>query len=166
CERRRRLPHQGWHRLRRAHAGGAGAHVRGTDLVIRRVALAPIAAALAATTLAPQAASARVEGRVETVHKTVTIHIRDNLFTPPSLNVAEGTTVRWINDGRNTHNVTPVTGKEYGSPDLKPGRSYVHTFAVAETYKYYCTLHGTPTSGQRGELAVGDAAAATPAPIV
>ena len=59
-----------------------------------------------------------------------------------------------------------MTGKEYGSPDLKPGRSYVHTFADDETYKYYCTLHGTPTSGQRGELAVGDAAAATPEPIV
>ena len=27
---------------------------------------------------------------MEAVHKTVTIHIRDNLFTPPSLNIAEG----------------------------------------------------------------------------
>ena len=38
-----------------------------------------------------------------------------------------------------------------------PASSYVHTFADAGTFAYYCTLHGTPTSGQRGELGVGDA---------
>ena len=38
----------------------------------------------------------------------------------------------------------------------------MHTFADAGTFAYYCTLHGTPTSGQRGELGVGDATAATP----
>ncbi len=110
--------------------------------MIRRAALATVVAALAAVTLAPHAASARVERRVKTgaerrveaVRKTVTIHIGDNLFTPPSLNVAEGTTVRWINDGRNTHNVTPVSGRNDGSPDLKPGHSYVHTFADAGTF--------------------------------
>jgi len=129
---------------------------------MRRAAFGCVVAALAAVTLVPNAATARVES----VHKTVTIHIRDNLFTPPALDVAQGTTVRWINDGRNTHNVTPDRGKAYGSPDLKPGRSYVHTFEDAGTFAYYCTLHGTPTSGQRGEVAVGDASAATPvAPV-
>ena len=72
--------------------------------MIRRAALATVVAALAAATLAPHAASARVETgaerRVEAVHKTVTVHIRDNTFNPTGLNVAEGTTVRWINDGR------------------------------------------------------------------
>ena len=77
--------------------------------------------------------SAQVDDRAPTVHKTVTIHIRDNFFDPAATNIAAGTTVRWINDGRNTHNVTPATGKEYGSPDLKPGRSYVHTFDDDET---------------------------------
>jgi plastocyanin len=133
--------------------------------VIRRVALAAIVAALAAATLAPPAASAQVatgaERRVEAVHKTVTVHIRDNTFSPSALNIETGTTVRWINDGRNTHNVTPSTGK-YGSGNLKPGKSYVRTFPDAGAFAYYCTLHGTPTSGQRGELGIGDATAATP----
>jgi len=130
--------------------------------VIGRAALATVVAALAAGTLAPQAASARAVGQVQLVHKTVTIHIRDNTFKPALLNVEEGTTVRWINDGRNTHNVTPARGHKYGSPDLEPGRSYVHTFPDAGTFTYYCTLHGTPTSGQRGQVGVGDAATATP----
>jgi plastocyanin len=130
--------------------------------VIRRAAFATVVAALAISTLGPHAASARVQGQVEAVHKTVTIHIRDNTFKPAALNIEQGTTVRWINDGRNPHNVTPVRGRNYGSRDLKPGRSYVHTFPAAGTYAYYCTLHGTPTSGQRGELGVGDADAATP----
>ncbi len=104
--------------------------------------------------------------RAPAVHKVVTIHVRDNLFTPASLNVTEGTTVRWVNDGRNNHNVTPDSGKAYGSGNLKPGRSYVHTFPDAGTYAYYCTLHGTPTSGQHAELGVGDAAVATAVPPV
>jgi plastocyanin len=138
--------------------------IRRTALVLGVVALTTVG--LTAGVATARTESTRVDERAPSVHKTVTVHIRDNFFDPAATNIAAGTTVRWINDGRNTHNVTPVTGKEYGSPDLKPGRSYVHTFADDETYKYYCTLHGTPTSGQRGELAVGDAAAATPAPIV
>jgi plastocyanin len=141
--------------------------------VTRRAATALLVVALATLGLtagvaaaAPDAPRAHVTARVPAPHKTVTIHIRDNLFEPAALNVEEGTTVRWINDGRNTHNVTPDTGKAYGSPDLKPGRSYVHTFTDPGTFAYYCTLHGTPTSGQRGQLGVGDESAATPQPIV
>ncbi len=139
---------------------------------MRRLALVLLAASLAAALVPavaqPAAGHERVESvqSVESVHKVVTIRIRDNLFTPSTLNVGEGTTVRWINVGRNTHNVTPDSGKAYGSADLKPGKSYVHTFGQAGSFAYYCTLHGTPTSGQRGNLAVGDAVAATPiAPV-
>ena len=42
----------------------------------------------------------------------------------------------------------------------------MRTFADAGTFAYYCTLHGTPTSGQHAELGIGDAAAATPLPSV
>jgi plastocyanin len=130
--------------------------------VIRRAAFAVLVAAIAAVGIAPRVGAARTP----VVHNVVTNHIRDDLFTPSALNVGAGTTVRWINDGRNTHNVTPDTGKDYGSGNLKPGTSYVHTFADSGTFAYYCTLHGTPTSGQRGALAVGDQSTATPiAPV-
>ena len=100
--------------------------------------------------------------RVAAVDRVVTIHIHDNLFAPSALTVADGTTVRWINDGRNTHNVTPDSGRAFGSANLGPGKTYVHTFKNAGAFAYYCTLHGTPTSGQRGQLAVGDVASAAP----
>jgi plastocyanin len=103
---------------------------------------------------------------VRRVDRVVTVHIRDNVFAPATLNVAAGTTVRWVNDGRNTHNVTPVAEHAYGSGNLKPGKSYVHTFADPGTFAYYCTLHGTPTKGQHAQLAVGNDVAVTPiAPV-
>ena len=121
-----------------------------------------VVALVVGTLLAMQPARPAV-ARVRAVDQVVTIHIRDNAFAPDALNIAPGTTVRWINDGRNTHNVTPNSG-EYGSGTLKPGKSYVRTFAAAGTFAYYCTLHGTPTAGQHAALTVGDAAAATPLP--
>jgi plastocyanin len=130
--------------------------------MIRRVASALLVASLAAVGLSVGIATAPA-GAGQPI---VTIHIRDNFFDPGALDVARGTTVRWVNDGRNTHNVTPVDGHGFGSPDLRPGRSYVHTFSTAGSYAYYCTLHGTPTSGQRGALGVGGATAAAPvAPV-
>ncbi len=105
--------------------------------------------------------------RVSAVDRVVTVHIRDNTFSPASFDIAEGTTVRWVNDGRNDHNVTPNgRSKRYGSGDLKPGKSYARTFPDAGTFAYYCTLHGTPTSGQHAQIGIGDAANATPiAPV-
>jgi plastocyanin len=108
--------------------------------------------------LAPSPATARAPG----VYHVVTIHIRDNVFSPTDLAVAPGTTVKWVNDGRNTHNVTPSAGHAYGSGNLKPGKSYVHTFEKAGSFAYYCTLHGTPKKGQHARLAVGDDVSVTP----
>ena len=134
---------------------------------VRRGRLAVGGLALLLVTAGMIAAGPTASARVAAVQDVVTVHIRDNTFVPASLNVAAGTTVRWVNDGRNTHNVTPEhRGARFGSGNLKPGRSYVRTFADAGTFAYYCTLHGTPTSGQHAELAVGDAAAATPVPPV
>lgn len=108
--------------------------------------------------LAPSPATSRTPA----VYHLVTIHIRDNVFSPPNLDIAPGTTVKWVNDGRNTHNVTPNSGHAYGSGNLKPGKSYVHTFEKAGSFAYYCTLHGTPTKGQHARLVVGNDVSVTP----
>ncbi len=96
------------------------------------------------------------------VYHLVTVHIRDNVFSPANLDVEPGTTVRWVNDGRNNHNVTPSSAKGGGSGNLKPGKSYVRTFEDAGAFAYYCNLHGTPTKGQHAQVAVGEAVATTP----
>jgi plastocyanin len=134
---------------------------------MRRPLLLVLVVALAALGLVPGVAAAnapeRIDARVEAPRKTITIHIRDNSFQPANIAVEDGTTVRWINDGRNNHNVTASKRSDYfESGNLKPGRSYVRRFSDPGTFGYYCTLHGTPTSGQHAELTVGDAATATP----
>jgi plastocyanin len=133
-----------------------------------RLAVAGLALLLVTTGMIAAAPTApTASAHVAAVQDVVTIHIRDNAFAPATLNVPAGTTVRWVNDGRNTHNVTPSTGSaRRGSGNLKPGKSYVRTFEDAGTFAYYCTLHGTPTSGQHAELGIGDAAAATPRALV
>lgn len=126
------------------------------------VVLLTAAGLVAAPALAP-AASARVGAQVPSEESPiVTVHVRDNVFAPSSLSVAKGTTVRWVNDGANRHNVTPAVGSAFGSGDLRPGTSYVHTFREGGSFAYYCTLHGTPTKGQHADLEVGNAASSAP----
>jgi len=110
------------------------------------VAAAPVAHA---TPVATPAAAPRA-------YQVVTVHIRDNAYTPDAATIAPGATVRWINDGRNPHTVTSSKAGQFDSGVLKPGKSFTRSFPKAGTFKYYCTLHGTPTSGQRGALGVGD----------
>src|SRR5690606_27334102 len=79
---------------------------------------------------------------------------------PEEVEVAVGTTVEWVNEGRNEHNVTPIDeGADWGvdTEDFRPGDTYRFTFEDPGVYRYYCTIHGTPTSGQIGAVIVGDA---------
>jgi plastocyanin len=87
----------------------------------------------------------------------VTITVVDNAFEPRNVRISAGTTVTWVNEGMNNHNVTPaidgafeaVTGEEL-VPDALPAR----TFDEAGEYPYYCSFHGTATVGQTGFLLV------------
>ena len=118
-----------------------------------RVAIAVVAASLAAplfVAVQPAAARAPAEDPI------VTVHVRDNTFSPPRLAVKPGTVVRWVNEGRNRHNVTPNSGKAFGSGDLAPGQSYTFRFGDAGDFAYYCSLHGAPGRGQHAALAVDE----------
>jgi plastocyanin len=123
------------------------------------------AVALACVYLSTAAPPARAGDAV------VTVHIRDNVFEPAALRIAPGTTVRWVNEGRNRHDVTPNEPKKrggnvFGSAKLRPGQSYAHTFEDAGAFAYYCSIHGAPGEGQRADLAVGkDVAVAPTAPV-
>jgi plastocyanin len=85
------------------------------------------------------------------------VAVTDFTFQPASLTVAAGTTVTWTWDaGATSHNVTPAV------PATPPGASgtfaaphtYEFTFNTPGTYSYYCTLHGSPTTGMRGVVIV------------
>ncbi len=87
---------------------------------------------------------------------TATVGMTNTLrFTPPTLTVHVGDTVVWKNDSALAHTVTdvpklastasdaslPMGAKPFNSGYLNPGKSYVHTFTVPGTYRYFCIPH-------------------------
>ena len=116
--------------------------------------------ALALSTAAPlmtgcgesDASPALVEG------VTVDVVARDNVFEPEDIQVAAGTKVRFVNDGRNDHNVIPVDSSraavrvdtQYFAPGDEATRHLTHP----GVYAYYCTIHGTATAGMTGTITV------------
>ncbi len=61
-------------------------------------------------------------------------------FTPQTLTIRAGTTVTWINQDDVPHTVTS-TDKKFKSPALDTGERFSHTFSVAGTNNYFCSVH-------------------------
>jgi plastocyanin len=61
-------------------------------------------------------------------------------FTPATVVVPVGTTVTWTNHDDIPHNVVSPERK-FKSPALDTDEVFSHTFTVAGTYKYYCSIH-------------------------
>jgi plastocyanin len=71
---------------------------------------------------------------------TTNVTIRDNQFSPQTVIIARGSTVRWSNNGSNIH--TSVSdGGHWSSGNLSPAQTHSHTFANSGTFPYRCTLH-------------------------
>ena len=68
-------------------------------------------------------------------------------FDPVLLNVPVGATVTWKNLDSTLHTVTSgstesgKSGTIFDSSYLTGGKTFQHTFSVAGTFDYYCTLH-------------------------
>jgi len=61
-------------------------------------------------------------------------------FTPPTLTITAGETVRWFNDDDLPHTVT-ATDRSWDSGNLPPGVSYERRFDAPGTYSYLCVYH-------------------------
>ena len=61
-------------------------------------------------------------------------------FTPATAAVPVGTTVTWTNHDDIPHNVVSPERK-FKSPVLDTDEVFSHTFTVAGTYQYYCSIH-------------------------
>lgn len=81
------------------------------------------------------------------------VAVNDNTFAPSALTVTPGTTVTWTWNGGNPHNVTWAGGTPAASATQSTG-TYERTFDAAGEYVYYCSLHGTSTTGMRGTITV------------
>src|SRR5215207_726899 len=99
---------------------------------MRRIPL--IFALLVATlVVAPEASAA-----------TKTVSIKRSYFSPATVSITAGDTIRWRNDDTRDHQVVSTTGT-FASPVLRPGRTYSFTFEVAGTYRYRDALVPTST---------------------
>jgi plastocyanin len=66
---------------------------------------------------------------------TKSVSIKRSWFSPATVNIVAGDTIRWKNNDTRNHQVVSTTGS-FASPVLRPGRTYLFRFDVAGTYRY------------------------------
>jgi len=77
--------------------------------------------------------------------ETVEVSIQDYSFSPSTVVIKPGDTVKWTNMVDNQHTVT--SGKDYvadglwDSKRLNKGQSFSYTFDKAGEYYYFCVPH-------------------------
>ena len=79
----------------------------------------------------------------------------NNRFEPANITIPPGTTVAWNWVG-GLHDVTPSGDPVFtgSGPAVPSPHSYSHTFNSPGTYLYFCTVHGSATTGMRGTIEV------------
>ncbi len=87
---------------------------------------------------------------------TVEVDAPDNFFRPEAIEVEAGTEVVWTNTGRNDHNVILSDSKEIlvATDDFAPTDVGSFRFTEVGTFRYYCSIHGTPDVGMIGVVEV------------
>jgi amicyanin len=72
------------------------------------------------------------------------ISIDNFTFQPPTLTIAAGTKITWINHDDVPHTVRS-TEQKFSSGALDTDDSYSFTFVEPGTYDYFCTVHSHMT---------------------
>jgi plastocyanin len=94
-----------------------------------------IAGALAAAPVVAFAGDAQTAAVAPTV-----VEIHNLKFNPPTLTIAPGTKVTWVNEDTSPHTVTDK-GKVFRSAGLDTKDSFSFTFESAGEFTYICTIH-------------------------
>jgi plastocyanin len=75
---------------------------------------------------------------------TKTVSIKRTAFSPGTVSIVAGDSIRWRNDDTRDHQVVSTTGT-FASPVLRPNRTYAFRFDVAGTYRYRDALNPSVT---------------------
>jgi plastocyanin len=92
------------------------------------------------TLLAACAAASLTAAQVAAAPAPVTVKISNFTFAAPTITVAPGTTVTWINDDDIPHTVV-ADDKAFRSKVLDTGDRFAFTFTTAGRYGYFCSIH-------------------------
>jgi plastocyanin len=85
-------------------------------------------------------------------NSVTTVDIRDHAFNPAQLNVAPGTTIRFVNNDIEPHTATADNGL-FDTGVLQPGSSFDVFLDGSGTVTYHCELH----PDMQGSVVVGEA---------
>ena len=80
-----------------------------------------------------------------------TVNIYNHAFDPAQLNVASGTTVRFVNKDTEPHTAT-ADNDLFDTGELEPGGSFKVYFEGSGTVTYHCELH----PDMKGSIVVGE----------
>jgi plastocyanin len=112
--------------------------------------------------------TAPAQSSTPALNNTATVDIRGHAFNPAQLNVAPGTTVRFVNNDTGPHTATADNGL-FDTGVLQPGSSFEVFLDGSGTAPYHCELHqdmkGTVVVGGAsggGETSMVDPASSTP----
>ncbi len=101
----------------------------------------PTAAPAASPAAAPTTASAPSNAAAPT-GTAQSVQIANLAFSPPTLTVAKGQSITWMNADSTAHTVTSDDGK-WDSGRVQPGSNFQHTFDQPGTYAYHCSIHAS-----------------------
>jgi plastocyanin len=88
----------------------------------------------------------------------VTVNMLDDFYGRDLTRVPVGTSIRFVNDGRNPHNAVDAKGAWTTPIDMRRGDAKLVRFSRPGVYRFYCTFHGTADGkGMAATLVVGDA---------
>ncbi len=112
---------------------------------------APTAAPGSAATATSPATTAPPPPTSAPQPQNVTVAVRDNYFDKAAIAVAPGSTVTWVWQGNEFHN---VVGAGFGVQETTKTGSYSFTFATAGTFAYVCQVHESSRPPMVGEVTV------------
>jgi plastocyanin len=126
----------------------------GTNQGATQPAEVPAETTAPANTTAPAQTTTPAETTAPAPSGTITVDIRDHAFNPAQLNVAPGTTVRFVNNDPEPHTATADSGL-FDTGVLEPGYSFDVFLDGSGTVTYHCELHphmqGSIVVGQAGQ---------------
>lgn len=76
----------------------------------------------------------------------VTVTMQNIAFSPTSVTVKKGETVKWVNKDTVAHNVTATKGATFKSSTFGQGGSFTWKAAKAGTVEYFCSIHPNMTA--------------------
>jgi plastocyanin len=106
-------------------------------------------------TTTPAESATPADSTTPAPNDTTTVEILNNAFNPAQLNVAPGTTVRFVNRDNVPHTATADNGA-FDTKELPPGYSMDVFLDGSGTVPYHCELH----PDMKGSIVVGDGSGA------